>query len=340
MPPLYHVRRQKSTSFAGAIKIRGNAEIGGEIACFFCAGLYNSATEKSAVFFRRGTAAWAAKAIMKDLTKGNPYKLILLFALPVFIGCVFQQLYNMADTIIVGNTVGADAFTGVGLTGPVTFLILGFVNGLTAGFSVKVAQAFGAGDEEGVRRATGMSYLLCILTAVVVTAVAVPLTGPLLTVMQTPAQYYDYAYSYLLIIFCGFLLSRLYRNRETYTASGIATRYRLLCLKKTFEDIRRMNLEPVKDKILHEQLVPYSIVFGSSRNTIKALKTNFPAKRLQIVFESYYFPVFIFSDGDYAASLSEGLMNAIAPKKIDKLNTNDDLSIKFKKNLLEKLKRK
>ena len=203
MPPLYHVRRQKSTSFAGAKKIRGNAEIGGEIACFFCAGLYNSATEKSAVFFRRGTAAWAAKAIMKDLTKGNPYKLILLFALPVFIGCVFQQLYNMADTIIVGNTVGADAFTGVGLTGPVTFLILGFVNGLTAGFSVKVAQAFGAGDEEGVRRATGMSYLLCILTAVVVTAVAVPLTGPLLTVMQTPAQYYDYAYSYLLIIFCG-----------------------------------------------------------------------------------------------------------------------------------------
>ena len=101
-----------------------------------------------------------------------------------------------------------------------------------------------------------------------------------------------------------------------------------------------MNLEPVKDKILHEQLVPYSIVFGSSRNTIKALKTNFPAKRLQIVFESYYFPVFIFSDGDYAASLSEGLMNAIAPKKIDKLNTNDDLAIKFKKNLLEKLKRK
>lgn len=144
----------------------------------------------------------------------------------------------------------------------------------------------------------------------------------------------------ILIIFCGFLLSRLYRNRETYTASGIATRYRLLCLKKTFEDIRRMNLEPVKDKILHEQLVPYSIVFGSSRNTIKALKTNFPAKRLQIVFESYYFPVFIFSDGDYAASLSEGLMNAIAPKKIDKLNTNDDLSIKFKKNLLEKLKKK
>ena len=140
---------------------------------------------------------------MKDLTKGSPFKLILFFALPVFIGCVFQQLYNMADTIIVGNTVGAAAFTGVGLTGPVTFLVLGFVNGLTSGFSVKVAQAFGAGDEARVRRAVGMSYLLCVAVAVVVTAVAVPLTAPLLRLMQTPSAYYDYAYWYLLIIFCG-----------------------------------------------------------------------------------------------------------------------------------------
>ena len=101
---------------------------------------------------------------MKDLTKGNPFKLILFFALPVFVGCVFQQLYNMADTIIVGNTVGAAAFTGVGLTGAVNFLVLGFVNGLTAGFSVKVAQAFGANDEEKMRRAVGMSYLLCIVS--------------------------------------------------------------------------------------------------------------------------------------------------------------------------------
>ncbi len=140
---------------------------------------------------------------MKDLTKGNPFKLILFFALPVFLGCVFQQLYNMADTIIVGNTVGAAAFTGVGLTGSITFLVVGSMNGLTAGFSVKTAQAFGAGDEDGVRRSAGMSYLLSILIAVLVTAVAVPLTRPLLDLMRTPAAYYDYAYFYLLIIFCG-----------------------------------------------------------------------------------------------------------------------------------------
>ncbi len=140
---------------------------------------------------------------MKDLTKGNPYKLILLFTLPVFVGCVFQQLYNMIDYIIVGNTVNADAFTGVGLTNPVCFLILGFANGLTAGFSVCVAQRFGAGDEGGVRRAVGMSFLLCVMVSAVITAVAVPLTAPLLTLMQTPEKYFDYAYWYLFIVFCG-----------------------------------------------------------------------------------------------------------------------------------------
>lgn len=140
---------------------------------------------------------------MKDLTHGNPFKLILFFALPVFVGCVFQQLYNMADTIIVGNTVGPEAFTGVGLTGSITFLVIGSMNGLTAGFSVKTAQAFGAGDEEGVRRSAGMSYLLSILIAVVVTAVAAPLTSALLRLMDTPEAYFEYAYWYLLIIFCG-----------------------------------------------------------------------------------------------------------------------------------------
>ena len=140
---------------------------------------------------------------MKDLTKGNPYKLIVLFALPVFLGCVFQQLYSMADTVIVGNTVNAAAFTGVGLTGPISFLILGFVNGLTAGFGVRIAQRFGAGDEDGVRRAVAISFLLCIGMTVLVTALAVPLTAPLLRLIKTPEEYFEYARSYLVIIFCG-----------------------------------------------------------------------------------------------------------------------------------------
>lgn len=140
---------------------------------------------------------------MKDLTKGNPFKLIALFVLPVFIGSVFQQLYNMADTIIVGRTVNSDALTGVGETGPLTFLVLGFVNGLTSGFSVRVAQRFGAGDKDGMRRAVAMSFMLCAIIALAVTAAAVPLSAPLLRLMDTPEKYFDYAYCYLITIFAG-----------------------------------------------------------------------------------------------------------------------------------------
>lgn len=147
---------------------------------------------------------------MKDLTKGNPFKLIFMFALPVFLGCVFQQLYNMADTIIVGRTVGADALTGVGLTGAITFLVLGFVNGLTTGFGVKIAQRFGAGDKDEMRKAIAMSLMLGGLITVILTAVVVPCTAPLLRLMNTPAQYFDYAKCYLLVIFAGIGASVVY----------------------------------------------------------------------------------------------------------------------------------
>ena len=147
---------------------------------------------------------------MKDLTKGNPFKLILLFALPVFVGNVFQQLYNMVDTVIVSKTVSPEAFTGVGLTGPVNFLVLGFATGLTAGFSVRVSQRFGAGDQAGVRRAVGMCYMLTAVITVVLTAIAVPLTAPLLRLMKTPDEYFTYAYSYLFTVFCGIAATLLY----------------------------------------------------------------------------------------------------------------------------------
>ena len=75
--------------------------------------------------------------MVRNLTKGRPLKQILFFALPIFIGNVFQQLYSMVDNIIVGNTLGDNAFAGVGATTSLAFLIIGFVQGLTAGFAVK-----------------------------------------------------------------------------------------------------------------------------------------------------------------------------------------------------------
>ena len=82
----------------------------------------------------------------RDMTKGSPAKIIFSFTVPVFLGNIFQQFYSMVDTIIVGKAVGTPALAAVGATGTITFLILGFLMGMTVGFTVLTAQRFGAGD--------------------------------------------------------------------------------------------------------------------------------------------------------------------------------------------------
>lgn len=90
-------------------------------------------------------------SMTKEMTTGKPYKLILSFALPMIFGNVFQQLYNMVDTIIVGKYVGVDALAAVGSTGAINFLVIGFALGICSGFSIPVAQSFGAGNHSQMR---------------------------------------------------------------------------------------------------------------------------------------------------------------------------------------------
>ena len=96
------------------------------------------------------------------MTVGRPAKLILSFALPVFIGNVFQQFYSMIDSVIVGRFVGVDALAAVGATGTIIFLILGFLMGMTTGFTVLTAQRFGYGDMEGMRKTVGSAIILSV----------------------------------------------------------------------------------------------------------------------------------------------------------------------------------
>ncbi len=146
----------------------------------------------------------------KELTKGSPFRLIFSFMLPVLIGNIFQQLYNMADTLIVGHTVSSDAMAGVGSTGSITFLIIGFATGLTSGFAVRTSQRFGARDEAGVRKSVAVSLELCILLTAFLMSLAMPLAGPLLRLMQTPEKYFSYAYWYLFVCFGGIGATILY----------------------------------------------------------------------------------------------------------------------------------
>ena len=103
----------------------------------------------------------------KDLTSGNPFKIILLFTLPLMLGNLFQQFYSLADTIIVGRFVGVNALAAVGATGSVNYLILGFVIGMCNGFAIPIAQLFGAHDDSDLRRHVANATWLCIAWGVV-----------------------------------------------------------------------------------------------------------------------------------------------------------------------------
>ncbi len=140
---------------------------------------------------------------VKDMTSGNPFKLILLFSIPLLIGNLFQQFYNMVDTIIVGQSLGNNALAAVGSTGPINFLVLGFANGITSGFSVQVAQRFGAGDEKGLRKAVASATVLVTLFTILLTFLSVIGTKWLLTVTNTPEEIFDDAYNYIVTIFAG-----------------------------------------------------------------------------------------------------------------------------------------
>lgn len=146
----------------------------------------------------------------KDMTVGKPGRLILFFTVPLIIGNIFQQLYSMVDTIIVGRYVGVDALASVGLTGPMSFLILGFVIGLTGGFAVIVAQRFGAKDEDGLRHAVAISIYLCVFFTILLTAIGMGTARAILVAMNTPENVLDAAYIYIMIIFAGIGATFLY----------------------------------------------------------------------------------------------------------------------------------
>lgn len=139
----------------------------------------------------------------KDLTKGNPAKLIVGFAIPLMLGSLFQQLYSMADTLIVGRTIGVQALAAVGCTGTITFLIIGFAQGMTYGFSIITAQHYGAKNTAAMRRSFAASVVLSVAIALLLTLISVPLTMQILRLMRTPAEIIDDAGRYLSVVLGG-----------------------------------------------------------------------------------------------------------------------------------------
>lgn len=144
-----------------------------------------------------------AKDTTKDMTQGSPMKLILGFSVPLLFGFLFQQFYSVVDTVIVGRFLGVNALAGVGSTGSINFLIIGFCMGVCNGFAIPLAHKFGAKDYSGLRQFMANCVWLSVLFAAVMTLATVLLCRQMLILMKTPGDIFDYAYSYILIIFIG-----------------------------------------------------------------------------------------------------------------------------------------
>jgi putative MATE family efflux protein len=160
-----------------------------------------------------------AKDSTKDMTVGSPMKLILGFALPLLMGMLFQQVYSLVDTIIVGQFLGVSALAAVGATGSINFLIIGFCLGICSGFGLPVAQRFGAKDYKSLRKYVGNAAVLAAVIAVIMTVATVLLCRNILQWMNTPSDIIDLSYRYIVVIFAGIPATILYNLLSSYLRS-------------------------------------------------------------------------------------------------------------------------
>lgn len=150
------------------------------------------------------------KSAVKDLTTGSPMRLILGFAVPMLLGLLFQQFYSMVDAIVVGKWIGVGALASVGATGSVNFMINGFCTGLCTGFAIPVAQRFGAGDLQSMRKFVTNIVWTAAVIGCVLTVVVCLLCRNILVWMKTPTDIIDGSYSYIFWIFLGIPVTLLY----------------------------------------------------------------------------------------------------------------------------------
>ena len=146
----------------------------------------------------------------KDMTEGSPSRLILFFALPLIAGNIMQQMYAFVDTFIVGRFLGVEKLAAVGCTGCLMFLMIGFVMGMTNGLSIRTGQKFGAKDEVGVRKSAAACALLSVVMATVLTVFGLFIVRPTLTALDTPAEIFEDAVSFISVIYAGIPLMSLF----------------------------------------------------------------------------------------------------------------------------------
>lgn len=148
--------------------------------------------------------------MITDMTKGSPLKHIILFSIPLLIGNIFQQLYNVADLVIVGRTLGVKQFASIGAVAPLFFLVMFVIVGLTNGFAVVTGQRYGAKNLDGVKNSVVVSTILSTIVTVLFSIFSTVFMNPILHAMRVPQEIYHDAYWYVEIVIIGLIISTMY----------------------------------------------------------------------------------------------------------------------------------
>jgi len=143
---------------------------------------------------------------MQDLTNGHEGKLIFRFAAPMLIGNIFQQLFNVVDSVVVGNFIGKEALAAVGASFPIIFMLISLIIGLVMGITVVISQYFGAKDYVRVKRAIDTMYIYTFFAGIIATTAGLLLTVPLLRLLDTPQEIMPQATQYMRIFFSGMVI--------------------------------------------------------------------------------------------------------------------------------------
>lgn len=237
----------------------------------------------------------------KALTSGHPAKLIILFSIPLVLGNLFQQLYNTADTLIVGRTLGVSALAAVGSTGSLSFLVIGFVVGLTNGVTYLTAQKFGMNDIKGVKRSFAGNIIIAVVSSLILTLFASIFAYKLLELLNTPDTIIKEAHSYIFIIYLGIPAIMMY-NLFFNT---------IRCLGDSRVPLGFLIFASILNIILD---IIFIMVFkmGVAGAGLATVIAQFIAAILCVVYIRYKLPILHLSREDFKVSLKEMLINARA----------------------------
>lgn len=221
---------------------------------------------------------------MKDLTTGHEGKSIFFFAMPMLIGSLFQQLYNTADSIIVGRFIGKEAMAAVSGANPIMFLLVAALIGVSLGFSILVSQFYGSGDLKKVKATIDTTYILLFIGSILISILGIVFGGPMLKLMNTPESVFAQSKLYLTIIFSGILFSAGYNSVSAILrglGDSVTPLYFLIIatilnivLDLTFIVVLRMGVEGVALATIMAQAVSFiiSIIYLNKKHEVLKFK--------------------------------------------------------------------